>query len=99
MRETFAMDRRRRALCTVRRGALAVAVMTAAIVPFAAAFAQGWWPWSNQEPPRPREPVYRQPAPVQQPPVSQIPGPQNPTSTAPRYGGICLQLEQRLVAE
>jgi Protein of unknown function (DUF2865) len=92
------MDRRRRALCTVRRGAFAVAVMTAVVFPLAAAFAQGWWPWSNQEPPRPREPIYR-PPPQQQPLPAPSPGSQGPASTAPRYGGICLQLEQRLVAE
>lgn len=64
--------------------------------------AQGWWPWASQsEPPRPREPVYRAPPP---PPPGTSGGvfgaPPNGQIARPGTGGnICLQLEQRLVAE
>jgi Protein of unknown function (DUF2865) len=71
--------------------------------------AQGWWPWSNENSaPRPREPVYR----PNQPPPAPMPGQPVPYGAqpppAPGYsqgqrpsGGsnICVQLEQRLVAE
>lgn len=66
--------------------------------------AQGWWPWATQEAPRPREPVYRAPPP---PPPGQggifgspPPGAAPAPMARPGAGGnICLQLEQRLVAE
>jgi hypothetical protein len=66
--------------------------------------AQGWgswWPWSQQAPPVPREPIYRQPPgeiPGQVP--GQVPG-QAPASPGfpQRANNICLQLEQRLVSE
>ena len=61
------------------------------------ATAQGWWPWSQPEQPRPREPL-RQPPPY--PPAQ----PQQPQGHAAPYGqrgpnNLCLQLEQRLVSE
>jgi hypothetical protein len=74
------------------------------------AAAQGWWPWSNEnQQQRPREPVYR----PNQPPPAPIPGtgqggpfgqPSPPGyAQGQRPGGsgsnICVQLEQRLVAE
>ena len=66
----------------------------------------GWWPWSQPEPRR-REPLDRPPLgaplPPGQPPPGQQPPPQG-QGQVPAYGGqrmsnICLQLEQRLVAE
>jgi hypothetical protein len=64
--------------------------------------AQGWWPWATQEAPRPREPVYRGPPPAPfpgQPPGA--PGAGSPFAARPGGQGasLCLQLEQRLVAE
>lgn len=57
--------------------------------------AQGWWPFS-QDPPRPKEPVYR-PPPVPVPPPTAT---QPPLGRAPGNGSpVCVQLEQRLVAE
>jgi hypothetical protein len=65
-----------------------------------------WWPWSKSEdgPPVPREPM-RQPKgqpPGQLPPLQ--PGAPVPQGPPPSYGSrnpsnLCLQLEQRLVAE
>jgi hypothetical protein len=66
----------------------------------------GWWPWSQPEPRRiEREPIYRPPIGGQMPPGQLPPGQlQPPPGPVPGYGGqrmsnICLQLEQRLVAE
>lgn len=61
------------------------------------ALAQGWWPWSSPDRPAP-PPAPRIPAPI--PPPQPQPGPpgvQRP-GTGPQTQ-ICLQLEQRLVAE
>lgn len=74
-------------------GTSIVAVM-ALLGSLEAATAQGWWPWSQE--PRPREPVYRAPpAPI--PPAGQ----QAPSLMRPQGNAapICIQLEQRLVAE
>lgn len=72
------------------------------------AFSQsGWWPWATQEEPVrpaprpapvPREPLYRDSAP--QAPQGYAPSwrPQPPVANGGR-DNICLQLEQRLVAE
>lgn len=66
-----------------------------------AAAQGGWWPWSQPEQrPVPREPM-RQPPPIQPGPPGQQPP---PGSQASPYGprgptNLCLQLEQRLVAE
>jgi hypothetical protein len=91
----------RTAMARCRTGArvsLAVAAMLAAHALAAApASAQGWWPWAKDEAPRPREPVYRQPpAPIPGGPVApgQVARPQGTPGS-----NICLQLEQRLVAE
>jgi hypothetical protein len=73
----------------------ALTLAAAAAFTVADATAQGWWPWSQSEPPpRPREPL-RQPPPAQ---------PQQPMGQAAPYGqrgptNLCLQLEQRLVSE
>jgi hypothetical protein len=73
-----------------------------------------WWPWSQQPPPVPREPIYKQPpgdtSPGQEPGAQPgpspnrgsgaQPGPFGPPSTFSQRGNnICLQLEQRLVGE
>jgi hypothetical protein len=66
-----------------------------------AAIAQGWqWPWSQpQQPPVPREPIYRgPPAPAPAPGLQPGPG-SAPLPYAQQRGSICLQLEQRLAAE
>jgi hypothetical protein len=65
--------------------------------------AQGWWPWANQDQPPPRRDI-RPPAPIpnQLPPPggAVAPGQQPGFRPAPgASGNICLQLEQRLVAE
>src|SRR5581483_9537701 len=60
----------------------------------------GWWPWSQPDPPRPREPVYR--APDQLPPGQLPPGQMPPPGQAQGFGqrsNICVQLERQLVAE
>ncbi len=71
------------------------------------AYAQGWWPWANNDsaPPRPREPVYRGPPPAPIP-GSPVPGASVGTPVGPpgaarpgQAGNICLQLEQQLVSE
>jgi len=59
----------------------------------------GWWPWSSDDrpPPRrlePREPVYRG-----APPPPGWGPPQRDAGPPSAAGNICLQLEQRLVAE
>ena len=59
----------------------------------------GWWPWANQPdpgprpPPVPRDPVWRGQ------PGGQPPAPIPPAQADQGRGGICLQLEQRLVQE
>ena len=66
------------------------------------ASAQKWWPFGgNDEPPRPREPVYRQPQPVPAPIPNQAPPPAVPGGAAnwSTKNPICLQLEQRLLQE
>ena len=56
--------------------------------------AQSWWPFSQNEGPRPKEPVYRTPpAPI---PPATLPQATRPPGSG---GPICVQLEQRLVAE
>ena len=101
-----------------RRHALGAAVLTAAAViacsALAPAYAQGWWPWNNNNsepdrPPIPDAPVYRQPQqdppPVQQPrpepaPGAQLPPPQAaPPVNWSTKNPICLELEQRLVQD
>ena len=59
------------------------------------AAAQSWWPFSQQEPPRPKAPVYQAPPAPIPPNMSQQPG------QRPQYSGspICVQLEQRLIVE
>src|SRR5262245_38061244 len=67
----------------------------------------GWWPWSQPQPdPRriERDPIYRPPTGGQLPPGEPPPGHvQPPPGPIPGYGqrmsNLCLQLEQRLVAE
>jgi hypothetical protein len=65
------------------------------------AAAQGWWPFSNGDAPRPSAPVYRTPpAPI--PPAATLPPQQLPPQAgrAPATSApICVQLEQRLVSE
>src|SRR5690606_41517729 len=77
-----------RAMSKRRLGGFATAIvlLLAATGPVV---AQGWpWDWGwSQEPPRPREPVYRQPEPRQ------------PQSYDSSRSNICLQLEQRLAQE
>lgn len=59
----------------------------------------GWWPWSQPDPrPTPREPVYRTP-PGQLPPGQPPPGQYQSPGAGQRSSNLCLQLEQRLVAE
>lgn len=75
-------------------GAAAILASSSLLTPSAGLHAQGWWPWS-QDPPRPREPVYR-PPPVPVPPAATQPQ----ANRTPGSGNpVCLQLEQRLVAE
>ena len=76
---------------------LSLAIVAAGLVLTAGrtAHAQSWWPFS-QEQPRPKEPVYRAP------PAPIPPSAMQPQSQAPRPGSgspVCVQLEQRLVAE
>lgn len=63
--------------------------------------AQGWsWPWEKQDPPTPREPVYRGPSPSTAPGPSQQPTPTpGATNWSATGNPVCLQLEQRLVQE
>lgn len=66
--------------------------------------AQGWWPWANQDERRPPRDL-RPPAPIPNQPPSGgpiYPGAQAPIGARPApgaSGNICIQLEQRLVAE
>lgn len=93
------------------RALLCLLAVVAAFATPTAASAQGWnwWPFSQPQekapPPLPREPVYRdqrQPYPGQVPGAPPPPGQQVPAATPPggrQVSNICLQLEQRLVAE
>jgi hypothetical protein len=85
---------------------LLAGAMTAALgLSFADAMAQGWWPWAQQEQkPLPREPM--RPGgpggpvgPGQTGPFPQTPGQQQPGYGPRTTSNLCLQLEQRLVAE
>ncbi|HVY44037.1 MAG TPA: DUF2865 domain-containing protein [Hyphomicrobiaceae bacterium] len=81
---------------------LLLALAAPLAMPQGSAVAQGWWPWANPDrPPVPREPMWR-PNPQQQPapiPAPNQPGaPQAPLASR-NANPICLQLEQRLVAE
>ena len=80
----------------VRRVAVVFALLTAAplLLAGASAHAQSWWPFSQSEPPRPKAPVYRAP-PASIPPGGGQPGQPQTYSSTP----ICMQLEQRLIAE
>ncbi|MBN9278569.1 MAG: DUF2865 domain-containing protein [Hyphomicrobium sp.] len=75
--------------------AASVPLLGPSFVPSAQA-QSGWWPFGGDDRPRrpePREPMYRGPAqPGWGPPVREAPPPM-------AGGNICLQLEQRLVAE
>jgi hypothetical protein len=97
---------------SLRLLAIAAAMAAALSFSFADAIAQGWWPWSQQEQrPIPREPV-RPGGPggpggapfPQQPYQGQGQGSYQNPGQQQGYGqrqtsNICLQLEQRLVAE
>jgi hypothetical protein len=87
---------------TARLALVALCVTGAVAATALDALAQGWWPWSQQDnrPPRPREPM-RQPYPDRPPPPGQPGYPGVPPPYAQQRGpsNICLQLEQRLVAE
>jgi Protein of unknown function (DUF2865) len=77
-----------------------IAVSCLLLMASAPASAQGWWPFANSEPPRPPAPVYRAPpAPI--PPSATLPPAAQSQSGRPQgnNGPICVQLEQRLVAE
>ncbi len=83
--------------------ALGAAAALGLTVVDASAQGWGWWPWSQPEP-RPREPIYRPPMNGELPPGQPPPGQQPlPQGQVPGYGqrlsNLCLQLEQRLVAE
>lgn len=74
-----------------KRRLVGLASVVAFVLAAGPVLAQGWpWDWgwggSNREPPRPREPVYRE-----------APPPQQPYQSSSR--SICLQLEQRLAQE
>jgi Protein of unknown function (DUF2865) len=79
------------------RFAVVACLLALSAVPAAA--QSSWWPFSNSEPPRPPAPVYRTPpAPI--PPAATLPQPLQPQGGRNNGGGpICVQLEQRLVAE
>jgi hypothetical protein len=80
---------------------IAVAATLVSVVHSSARAQPAWWPWSNSDryERREREPGWR-PAPQQQPPPVVQQGPQYPSaSTQGRQNPICVQLEQRLVAE
>jgi hypothetical protein len=89
-----------------RRGARALLVLalitTGVLLAVTPTHAQSWWPFGNDEPPRPREPIGRPPpqqvpAPIPQP-QAVPPGPQGTANWATK-NPICLQLEQRLIQE
>jgi hypothetical protein len=113
MRRDQQMDRGRghRSQRAIRLLAIAGAMAAALSFSFADAFAQGWWPWSQQEP-RPREPMRpggpgapggpSGPGGPGQAPYQQ--GPNQNQGQQPGFGprasnSMCQQLEQRLVAE
>jgi hypothetical protein len=78
---------------------LAAALSAALLLASAPALAQGWWPWSNEEPERPPvpdEPIYRDQGPREGDPSQQGRPPSADWSTK---NPICLQLEQRLVQD
>lgn len=79
-----------------RRARFGIAGLAAACLLLSAApvLAQGWWPWSGNEPERPpvpEEPVYQ---PQEAPPPTAP-----PTSDWSTRNPVCLQLEQRLVQD
>jgi Protein of unknown function (DUF2865) len=81
---------------SARALAQAVAVLCFTAIP---ASAQGWWPFSNSEPPRPPASMNR-PPPAPIPPAATLPAPGQQTGRPQgNTGPICVQLEQRLVAE
>lgn len=80
----------------VRLVGLSLAALSLVVVSLPAT-GQSWWPFGQTEsrPPVPREPVYR-------PPAQPGPGPVPQAGPSAGYGqksSICVQLEQRLVAE
>ena len=80
---------------------VAVAATLVSVVHSSASAQPAWWPWSNSDRYERREcdPAWR-PAPQQQPPPVVQQGQQYPgTSAQGRQNPICVQLEQRLVAE
>jgi hypothetical protein len=93
----------------LRRAMLAAAAVVGLLGPFlgsaaSTATAQGWWPWATPQEPRPREPVYKGPPPAPIPGQPGLPPGYNPPpggqyARPGQAGNICLQLEQRLVAE
>jgi hypothetical protein len=77
------------------RYGLAAAVAAVVLLGACPVLAQGWWPWSDDEPERPpipEEPVFR---PQEEEPPPGAPPQANWSTKNP----ICLQLEQRLVQE
>ncbi|NOU04876.1 MAG: DUF2865 domain-containing protein [Hyphomicrobiaceae bacterium] len=96
--KTSARMARQRFLAVLAAVGLSLTVLAGSI---STASAQGWWPWANDGPPRPREPVHRGPPPAPVPPPNALPPPgAQPQRGAGSSGSnICLQLEQRLVSE
>lgn len=78
---------------------IALAATLVSVVHSSARAQPAWWPWSNSDrhERRERDPAWR-PAPQQQPPPIQQ-GQQFPGAQGSRQNPICVQLEQRLVAE
>jgi Protein of unknown function (DUF2865) len=82
----------------IAQGFTALLVVAAALgVGANTVHAQGWWPFGKDEAPRPKEPVYRAPPAPIPPATQQFPPPGGRPQAA--SGPICVQLEQRLVAE
>jgi hypothetical protein len=80
---------------------IALAATLVSVVHSSARAQPAWWPWSNSDryERRERDPGWR-PAPQQQPPPVIQQGPQYPgAAQGSRQNPICVQLEQRLVAE
>ena len=103
-------EARQSATAPRRRLGAVVALLAAVAVSASVATdvrAQGWWPWANQDARPPRDARPPAPIPNQPPPGGNFPGgqgfPGQPPPQAGRPGAsggnICLQLEQRLVAE
>jgi len=95
--------RRARGRYGLRYG-LGAAVAAAVLLAACPVLAQGWWPWSNSEPERPRpipqEPVFRpEPSDRQEFPSDEQPVAQPPPANWSTKNPICLQLEQRLVQD